>query len=57
MYTTTKKTGGRTLVLVVMVLAMALSTGTIFATQAQAARLFDPVLMKGQTVLQHGVFA
>jgi hypothetical protein len=57
MYATAKKTGGRSLVLVVMVLAMALSAGTISVTQAQAARLFDPVLMKGQTVLQHGVFA
>ena len=52
-----KKRTGRLWMYFALVLAMALSMLTVVATQAQAVRSFDPVLMKGQTVLQHGVFA
>jgi hypothetical protein len=54
---TTSKRTKRVWVYVVLVLAMALSALAVVATQAQAVRYSDPVLMKGQTVLQHGVFA
>ena len=54
---TPNKRTKRLLMYFVLVLAIALSTVTVVATQAQAIRLFDPVLMKGHTVLQHGGFA
>jgi hypothetical protein len=55
-YTSAKKTGGRALVLVVMVAAMALATLAVFAAEAWAGS-FDPeppkaVLMKYKTVIQ-----
>jgi hypothetical protein len=60
MYMTAKKTGSRTLVLVVMVAAMALASMAIVAAEARAGSFSDgfprQVLMKGATVLQHGRF-
>ena len=54
--TPTKKTK-RSLRHFVLVLAIAPGAVMVVATQAQAIRYFDPVLMKGKTVLQHGVLA
>jgi hypothetical protein len=55
-YTTAKKTGGKALMLVAMVAAMALAGTVLFAAQAWAGS-FDPeppkaVLMKYKTILQ-----
>jgi|tagenome__1003787_1003787.scaffolds.fasta_scaffold20981624_3 hypothetical protein len=58
MHTTAKKTGGRALVLVVMVATMALAGTAIVAAEAQAGSYSDgfpeQVLMKGKTVPQDG---
>ena len=55
-YTTAKKTGGRALVLVVMVATMALAGTVLFAAQAWAGSFYDSppkaVLMKYKTVIQ-----
>jgi hypothetical protein len=60
MYTTTKKTASRPLVLVVMVATMVLAGIAIVAAEAQAGSFSDgfpkQVLMKGTTVLQEGNF-
>jgi len=60
MYTTTKKTGSRTLLLVVMVATIALASIAIVAAEARAGSFSDgfpkQVLMKGATVLQDGNF-
>jgi hypothetical protein len=40
-YTTAKKTGGRALVLVVMVAAMALACTMVFAAEAWAGSFYD----------------
>ena len=40
-YTTAKKTGGRALVLVVMVAAMALAVTVLFAAEAWAGSFYD----------------
>jgi hypothetical protein len=59
MYTTTKKTASRTLVLVMMIATMALAGIAIVVAEARAGS-FDgfpkQVLMKGATVLQDGNF-
>jgi hypothetical protein len=55
-YTTTKKSGGRALVLAAMVATMALAGTVLFAAQAWAGSFYDSppeaVLMKYKTVLQ-----
>src|SRR5918998_4003534 len=60
MYTTTKKTGTRTLVLVVMVATIALAGMAIVAAEARAGSSSDEfprmVLMKGEPKLQGGRF-
>jgi len=60
MYTTTKKTGSRALVLVVMVATMALAGTVIVAAEAQAGSYSDKFskqdLIKDKTVLQDGYF-
>jgi hypothetical protein len=60
MYTTRKKTASRTLVLVMMIAAMALAGTAIFSAEARAGSFSDgfpkQVLKKGATVLQHGYF-
>jgi hypothetical protein len=54
---TPKKRNRRLWMSVVLILTVTLGAVTVVATQAQAIRYFDPVLMKGNTVLQYGVFA
>ena len=50
-----KKTG-RLWRSVVLILATVLATVMVVATQAQATRILEPVLMKGETILQDGIF-